>query len=384
MSPRVCLALSFMVFGLFSRHLKADEVVTFYPGYARWDETSEQWKAQVHACVYEPEINSLRRTALLAIMRRALRISSADAETELFQQRARLFLVDHERGKDLEIRLGDDTFELGRTGPNGHWYGEVKLDDEHRRAAKMTDPRGANPWSSFQAALPPKDKRQFTGRWQYIAPRGVSVISDLDDTIKISQVADRKQLLANTFLKPFEPVEGMPQLYARWGATGGAFHYVSGSPWQLYLPLEKFRGQAGFPAGSWHLKHFRLTDRSAIDFLRSQTKYKTEVIKKIMADFPDRAFVLVGDTSEQDPEIYAAIAREYPGQALRVLIRESNEKPTEADVERYAKAFENVPREKWQIFTKAEELNDSIPAEWFTRPPEVTRPSAAVKEAVMP
>jgi phosphatidate phosphatase APP1 len=62
---------------------------------------------------------------------------------------------------------------------------------------------------------------------------GVSIISDIDDTIKISQVLKKRSLLKNTFYSYFKPVEGMSELYQKWQEQKCQFHYVSSSPWQL-------------------------------------------------------------------------------------------------------------------------------------------------------
>ena len=53
------------------------------------------------------------------------------------------------------------------------------------------------------------DEDKATGIIRLIEPRqGISVISDIDDTIKISEVLDKVRLLANTFIHPFKPVPG--------------------------------------------------------------------------------------------------------------------------------------------------------------------------------
>ena len=66
-----------------------------------------------------------------------------------------------------------------------------------------------------------------------LAARGVSVISDIDDTIKISKVLSKRALLKHTFYSYFKPVNGMNELYQRWSEQFCQFHYVSASPWQL-------------------------------------------------------------------------------------------------------------------------------------------------------
>ena len=69
---------------------------------------------------------------------------------------------------------------------------------------------------------------------------------------------------------------------------------------------------------------------------------------------PKRKFVLVGDSGEKDPEIYGALARQYPQQVLRIFIRDTTGEA--ADSPRYARPFEGLPRLKWQIFHDAVEL----------------------------
>ncbi len=62
-----------------------------------------------------------------------------------------------------------------------------------------------------------------------------------------------------------------------------------------------------------------------------------------------RSLVLVGDSGERDPEIYGNIARLYPKRVRRIFIRAV--KGEKANDERFTKAFKDVPREKWMVFT---------------------------------
>ena len=92
-----------------------------------------------------------------------------------------------------------------------------------------------------------------------IPPTGLSIISDIDDTVKLSDVLNKRELLRNTFLREFVPVEGMAELYRHWGEEHEAvFHYVSASPWQLQPELEGFLRNSGFPPATFHLKSVRL------------------------------------------------------------------------------------------------------------------------------
>jgi phosphatidate phosphatase APP1 len=131
------------------------------------------------------------------------------------------------------------------------------------------------------------------------------VISDIDDTIKITQVRDRRATLRNTFLRPFEPAPGMAEFCQNLARSNHAeFHYVSASPWQLYLPLAEFVRSNGFPSGTFVLKKFRWKDRSFLSLFADPEKYKSAVIEPLLKRFPNRRFVLIGDSGEL-PEIYA-------------------------------------------------------------------------------
>jgi phosphatidate phosphatase APP1 len=62
-----------------------------------------------------------------------------------------------------------------------------------------------------------------------------------------------------------------------------------------------------------------------------------------------RSLVLVGDSGERDPEIYGNVTRMYPKRVRRIFIRAvKGEKDND---ERFIKAFKDIPREKWLIFT---------------------------------
>lgn len=49
-------------------------------------------------------------------------------------------------------------------------------------------------------------------------------------------------------------------------------------------------------------------------------KYK--VIAQMIEHFPDRDFILVGDTGEGDPEIYRRLAERFPDQVEELVIRD--------------------------------------------------------------
>ena len=162
-------------------------------------------------------------------------------------------------------------------------------------------------------------------------PTALSVVSDIDDTIKITEVpAGHRVLYLNTFIREFHSAPGMAERYKQWGQA--AFHYVSGGPWQLYEPLFEFLPEEGFPDGSVHMRNLPLqvTDttkaREFIDFLfdkQATKRHKLQNIREIMARFPNRRFILVGDSGEADPEVYREIKDDpkFGNRVEAILIR---------------------------------------------------------------
>lgn len=325
---------------LFARELAADEQVLFVPGTAR-SVGADRIELDVHAWIYERE----ERPRLAAAFARYLgfdRAAASAEDRERFDRRTRLFLVDSENRKRIALRLADGSrVELPRTRRGGRSDARVTM----AASARAADAQ----WIGFSAELPPGDARRFEGRALYVPAEGLSVVSDIDDTIKDSGVADRRTLLLNTFLRPFAAVPGMAARYRTLaGADGVRFHYVSSSPIQLLAPLLAFLEESGFPEGSLHLREATAW-RTLIPREATAQARKRAAIARLLDDFPHRDFALVGDASEADPEIYGAIARDHPAQVCAILIRDAS--GAGRDTARYRSAFAGLPDERWQVFT---------------------------------
>jgi Phosphatidate phosphatase APP1, catalytic domain len=331
-------------------NLKRDQEVVFFPTLA-CRSGSNCWDLNIHGCVFEPD----KRTLALTLIRAALGLEhvrlTAD-ENKLFAERARLFMVDHKGGRKIVVRIGDTEFTLPKTGANGDFSTVIQLSD-----AQVEKLRNIS--AALQAVLPVKDKRVFKGDLSFFDDAGVIVISDIDDTIKITHVLDRNATLRNTFLEPFRPVPDMAGVYHGWAEKAGAqFCYVSASPWQLYSPLADFIRSNGFPAGVVYLKSFRWKDKTLFNLFEGPEKYKPGVIDPLMKRFPNRRFVFVGDSGERDPEIYGALARKHPQQVAKILIREVRDEGSETN--RFNTAFRELPPTLWKIFREPSEIAELV------------------------
>ncbi|GAA5814680.1 hypothetical protein MFLAVUS_008179 [Mucor flavus] len=155
-----------------------------------------------------------------------------------------------------------------------------------------------------------------------IEPTGVSIISDIDDTIKCTKVlAGARTVLTNTFFNPTRAVSGMADTYSQWYKLGASFHYVSNSPFQLTHMLNNFMTNHHFPPGSFHLRESTGL-LSKLGASKKPGRSKHDSICGIMRDFPQKKFILIGDSGEIDLEIYTRIATEFPGQVIKIFIRD--------------------------------------------------------------
>ncbi|KAG8904743.1 hypothetical protein FRC00_013808 [Tulasnella sp. 408] len=152
----------------------------------------------------------------------------------------------------------------------------------------------------------------------------VRLISDIDDTIKRTEVLlGVKAIYRNVFVKGLSDliVPGMADWYSAMARRGVHFHYVSNSPFELLPVLLDFFSAAGLPQGSIRLRYYG--GRSMLGGLWSGAGDKKRgSIIEVLDAFADSQFVLVGDTGEQDLELYATIARERPEQILALFLRD--------------------------------------------------------------
>ncbi len=334
---------------VYASDLKSDEHVILFTTNAHLIDNGRLWQADVHGWIFEPEEGSAWRSALANSFVKRLGLDKSALEESAFRKRAAMFLVDNERNKRLTIDVAGESTQLAKSGSNGHFFSTIRF------PADLID-QNCDGCREVAIVSPAGDERRFAGRVQLIGEDGISVISDIDDTVKTSDVLNKRELIKNTFLRPFEAVPGMPQAYQRWADQGAVFHYVSSSPWQLYPFLTEFLDDTGLPGGSLHLKQFRVKDQSFFDLFASSMTTKVPTISRLVKQYPKRRFVLVGDSGEHDPEVYAEIYRQHPDQVAHIFIR--NVTGESADAARYQATFGAIPAAVWTVFDDPNDLGD--------------------------
>jgi len=331
-------------------NLADDETVLFFPRFAVLRDGA--WQVPIDVWVYEPEEGSLMRKAMLEVIGEVVELRPGSPDSEVVEANLLPFMADNERGKFVALRRGAHAVRVGPTGSNGRATGTLSLPEGDPAALG----EGTPPWIELEVVLEEGDPRRFSAWAQLLPDEGVSVVSDIDDTIKITEVHDRIKMMENTFLHPYRAVPGMADVYRRWAGQGVAFSYVSAGPLPLLRALTEFAKAERFPRGSLALRPFRWKDRSAFDLLKPSEDYKRGVIETIVEAFEKRVFVLVGDTGERDPEIYAAIARKYPERVQAIYLRDPQPEGTDGLDARLEMAFEGLPRGLWQVIGDGSEL----------------------------
>jgi phosphatidate phosphatase APP1 len=155
------------------------------------------------------------------------------------------------------------------------------------------------------------------------------IISDLDDTVISTEVTNKLKMLINTALRneytraPFKGVAAFYKALQK-GVSGNEnnpIFYVSSSPWNLYPLLSEFLRINRIPLGALFLKDFG--NRTVFDS-GNHAGHKIENIERILSVYPHLPFVLIGDSGEKDPEIYAEIVKKYPNRIRVIYIRNVN------------------------------------------------------------
>ncbi|CAJ1947393.1 unnamed protein product [Cylindrotheca closterium] len=314
--------------------IASDERIIFFPTAAHeWNDT--HYSVPLHGWVIEPEEDSKKRRVFIKFLSKTLKVSDPK-EKEILKRRIRPFVFDNKSSKSPKIELGGQIFKMPRSGKNGHVYDTRLIPKEEFEKHLLAEDGGSSSQDVIEEevksvsyhAFDSKSHRNFKGKVFCVPPTGVSVISDIDDTIKVTNSMNKKDLLKNTFLREFKAVPGMAKLYQQWKSTtykNCFFHFVSASPYQLYEELNDFCRSEGFPeARTFHLKTIRPKDKTLLQLFADPVEYKRQHIEGIIQKYPKRSFVLVGDSGEKDPEIYAEIYRNFPKNVESVWIRNIN------------------------------------------------------------
>ena len=239
-----------------------------YPSYG-FQTVGGDWRINVDGIAFQTPPLNRRQKMLVRMLTSVMKASDDEIQGEIFQDRIWPFFVEAGKGHSILISLGNQTFRLKRKSQrNGRFNSWFRVSNALVEQFAEDDGEG-HIKLRYSLTTVSSTAEPIDCEVELLINQGLSVVSDIDDTIKESTVSNRRELLLNTFVREFRSVDGMAAIYRNWRESGADFHYISSSPWQLFGPLQAMQIDSGFPVGTFHLRNFRLRDQFLKKVMRS-------------------------------------------------------------------------------------------------------------------
>ena len=149
------------------------------------------------------------------------------------------------------------------------------------------------------------------------------VVSDVDDTVMVTALprpllAAWHTFVVNEHARATTP--GMPVLYERLTSRhpGAPLIYLSTGAWNVAPTLTRFLSRNLYPAGALLLTDWGPT---ADRWFRSGREHKRSSLERLVREFPQIKWLLVGDDGQHDESIYHDFVAEHPESVCAVCIR---------------------------------------------------------------
>ena len=265
-----------------------------------------------------------------------------DSALENLGDTLRLFTATPVPDAPVLVRVADTTVEV-RSDSDGWFRAELRPATPlepgwHEVSATLLVPHaggvGAAPGLS-SVLVPPSDP-------------SFAVVSDLDDTVLRSGLTSPLRAVVTVLLSNATtrtPFPGVADFYEALqagpsGRDDNPVFYVSSSPWNLYDVVTTFLELRRIPRGPLFLRAWGW-DREARPS-GGHAGHKSEVLLTLLDTYADLAFVLLGDSGQEDPEIYRDLVLSRPGRVLAVYIRDVTEPGRDASVQAVAQQVRNA------------------------------------------
>ncbi|KAI9718140.1 MAG: hypothetical protein M1828_006838 [Chrysothrix sp. TS-e1954] len=149
-----------------------------------------------------------------------------------------------------------------------------------------------------------------------VPPEGITVVSDIDDILRITKIWDPKEIISNTFAKPY-------------------FIYAT------------------YPAGSFDTRPLNFSN---VPETLSVRKY---LLDKLFQTFPRRKFILVGDVSNSDiMKDYPKMVTEYPGQVQCIFLRNTTATDSTDEFPYDTSGFKGIKQQQFMFFVVPDDLKN--------------------------
>ncbi|PON25996.1 hypothetical protein TGAM01_v204940 [Trichoderma gamsii] len=344
----------------FNKAIVKGDIVWLFDNTAFKEAENEEWQAEFIMAVFENEAKC-KVADIVTSIASAVGLADDAEERKTIEQRLMPFLWDIRTARTTTVAQGDLSLKLGPSGFNGIATNVCKL--LHHSKGSFTTKKATLDVEGVEGVL--------SMQTHFALPEGWGIISDIDDTIKVTTTSDPVSILKETFINSPSPVPGMPELYAgikSFLPHDTPFFYLSASPYNLYPFLKDFR-DTYYPPGTFILRDSSW--KTVTGLLSSLTvgteEYKVDRMKKINSWLPKRKLIVFGDSTQSDPEAYGEIYRTFPGWIRMIFIRKDTNSfavglEEKNEPQRFEKAFTGIPREAWHVFENPDECLDLVKA----------------------
>lgn len=185
-----------------------------------------------------------------------------------------------------------------------------------------------------------------------VSDEGLTVISDIDDILRVTKIYQPKEGLLNSFARPFTPWMNMPEIYRNWSVSlpNLHFHYLTTTPEQVTRNYMQFVYET-YPGGSFDTRPLNFSDVSATLSIRKW------LLDRIFQTFPHRKFILVADTSNSDVmRAYPEMATQYPGQVQCIFLRNTSATDPGDKFPYTTEGFKNLNQQSYMFFKVPDDL----------------------------
>jgi len=317
-----------------------------------------EWQAEFVAAVFDKN-TGVEVSTVVADVAEKVGLGTGAAAEATIRERLMPFVQTVLPGRIVRVDFArQDRLKLGPGGRNG-------ISSDTRLLPQFSNGEVV----SSTAKVPQETNGLLEMKTVYAEPEGWGLISDIDDTIKITQTSDPIGILRSTFVSDPTPVAGMPELYTFIQSVinpTSPFFYLSASPYNLYSFLRDFRNKF-YPQGTMILRDANWMNLSGLlsNLTLGTQEYKVDRMIKINSWLPKRKMICIGDSTQSDPEAYGEIYRKYDGWVKIILIRKVTDIAAvgieeKNEPQRFEKAFTGVPSDIWHVFETPEECYQII------------------------
>ncbi len=206
--------------------------------------------------------------------------------------------------------------------------------------AHLAAPEGLSPgWHDYSVATIPDDPeeepRVAQGQVQQPDPKSpFIVISDVDDTVLRTGLTEGMVAVKQTLLLSAQTRRAIPGMSTLYQAIAigvrkrpsPMFLYLSTGPWNLYEMLTDFLSLRRFPKGVLLLTDWGPQERYV---MRSGKEHKRLSLARTFGSYPSSQFLLIGDSGQNDPNVYVEVARQSPGRVKAIIVLDVGSHMTE-------------------------------------------------------